>query len=71
MVDTSFHYLMEGHTDSPIETKYGPNAPFWRTYMGQALFKFGVTRPSFENPPLGEDEYKRIQAFLDCALNFS
>ena len=25
---TSFHSPMEGHTDSPIETKCGPNAPF-------------------------------------------
>ena len=38
--------------------------------MGQALSKFGVTRPSFENPPPSEDEYRRIQASLDCTHNF-
>ena len=68
--DTSFHSLMEGHTDSPIETGYGPNAPFWRTSMGQSLSKYGVTRPSFENPPSSEDEYRRIQASLNLARSF-
>ena len=28
MDDTSFKYLSEGRTDSPINTEYGPNAPF-------------------------------------------
>ena len=68
--DTSFHSLMEGRIDSPVETKYGPNAPFWITSMGQALSEFGVTRPSFENPSPGEDEYRRIQASLDRTRNF-
>ena len=68
--DTSFHSPMEGHTDSPVETEYGPNAPFWRTSMGQAIFEFGVIRPYFENPPLNEDAYRRIQASLDRARNF-
>ena len=68
--DTSFHSSMEGHIDSPLEIEYGPNAPFWRTSMGQALSEFGVTRPCFENPPPGEDEYRRIQASLDHAHNF-
>ena len=61
---------MEGCVDSPIETEYGPNAPFWRNSMGQALSKFGVTRPYFDNPPSSEDEYRRIQASLDHAHNF-
>ena len=70
MADTSFHSPIEGRVDSPIEIEYGPNAPFWRTSMGQDLSKFGVTIPSFENPPPGEDEYRRIQASLDHAHNF-
>ena len=69
--DTSFHSLMEGRIDSLVETKYGPNDPFWRNYMGQSISKFGVTRPSFENTPPGEDEYMIIQASLDCARFFS
>ena len=68
--DTSFQSLMEGHADSPVETEYGHNAPFWRTSMGQAIYEFEVTRPSFENPPPGENEYRRIQASLDRAHNF-
>ena len=39
--------------------------------MGQDISKFGVTRPSFENPLLGEDEYRIIQASLDRAHIFS
>ena len=38
--------------------------------MGQSISKFGVIRPSFENPPLNEDAYRRIQASLDHAHNF-
>ena len=38
--------------------------------MGQAISEFGVIRPSFENPPLNEDAYRRIQALLDHARNF-
>ena len=38
--------------------------------MGQAISKFGVIRPSFENPPLNEDAYRRIQASLNRARNF-
>ena len=68
--DTSFHSPMEGHTDILVETEYGPNAPFWRTYMGQYIFEFGVTIPSFENPPPSEDEYRRIQASLDHSCIF-
>ena len=71
MADTSFHSLMEDCTSSLVETEYGPNALFWRTSMGQYIFKFGVTRPYFENPPLGEDEYRKIQASLDRSCNFS
>ena len=67
---TSFHSPMEGRINSPDETEYGPNAPFWRTSMGQYIAKFGVSRPSFENPPPGEDEYRRIQAYLDRARSF-
>ena len=70
MDDTSFHSPMEGRTDSPIETEYVPNDHFWRTSMGQANSEIGITRPYFENPPLGEDEYRRIQASLDCTCKF-
>ena len=65
-----FHSPREGRTDNHVETEYGPNAPFWRTSTGQAISGFGVTRPCFKNPPLGEDEYRRIQASLDHAHNF-
>ena len=39
--------------------------------MVQANSEFGVIRPSLGNPPLGEDEYRRIQASLERARNFS
>ena len=68
--DTSFHSLMEGQIDGIDETEYGPDAPFWRTSMGQAIFEFGVIKHSFENPPLNEDAYRIIQALLDRAHNF-
>ena len=35
---------------------YGPDAPFWRTSMDQAIAEFGVIRPSLGNPPFGEEE---------------
>ena len=34
MADTSFNLHMEGHTDSPVPSEYGLNAPIWRTSMG-------------------------------------
>ena len=37
VAETSFDFPMEGRADSPIETEYGPNAPFWRTSMVQPL----------------------------------
>ena len=38
--------------------------------MGRSIVKFGVNRTYLENPPPGEDEYRRIQASLDHAHNF-
>ena len=38
--------------------------------MGQSISEFGVIRPSLGNPPLGEDEYRRIQASLNRDPNF-
>ena len=61
---------MEGRIDGLDETEYGPNAPFWRTSMGQDISDFGFIRPSFENPPLNEDAYRRIQKSLNRARNF-
>ena len=69
--DVSVHSPMEGRVDSPIEAEFDPDAPFWRTSLDQAIFEFRVIRPSPGNPPLGEDEYRRIQASLDRAHNFS
>ena len=54
MVDTCFHSPMEGQTDVVNESEYGPDAPFWRTSMGQAISKFGV-RPSPKEASLGEE----------------
>ena len=72
-VETTFHFPMEGHADSPTETEYVPNAPFWRTSMGQSLSKFEITRPSFVNPPIGasldEEMYRRFQLSFECLQN--
>ena len=38
--------------------------------MGQSISEFGVIRPSFENPPLNEDAYRRIQDSLSRAHCF-
>ena len=70
-IDASMHSPLEGYIDSPIQPNYGPNAPFWRTFMGQAISEFGVIIPSPGNPPLGEEEHRRINASLDQACNFS
>ena len=60
---------MEGRNDVINEAEYGPDAPFWRTSMGKSISNFGVIRPSFENPPLNEDAYRRIQELLNRACN--
>ena len=70
-VDASMHSPLEGHIDSPIPPDYGLDAPFWRTSMGQSISEFRVIRPSPGNPPLGEEEHRRINASLDRAHNFS
>ena len=59
------HSPMEGSVDGPNEAKFGPNAPFLRNSMGQSIIEFRVIRPSYRNPPLGEDEYRRIHASLN------
>ena len=35
--NASMHSPLEGHVDSPTPPDYGPDAPFWRTSMGQAI----------------------------------
>ena len=70
-VDVFVHSPMEGHVDGPNEAEYGPDAPFWRTSMGQDIAQFGVIKPSQGNPPLREDKYRIIHASLDQAPNFS
>ena len=62
--------MLEGRVDSLTPPDYGLNAPFWRTSMGQAIVEFGVIRPSPGNPPLGEEEQRRINAYLNRARNF-
>ena len=67
MVDTSFHLHMEGSTDSPVAPEYGPNAPFWRTSMGQGIYSFGVNRISPKQNSLDEEEYRKIQESIHHA----
>ena len=70
MADTSFHPHMEGRTDSPVPPDYGPDAPFWRTSMGQAIASFGVNRPSPKQSSQSEEEYRKIQASIHHACDF-
>ena len=51
--DTSVHSSLEGRFNSPTPPDYGPDAPFCRTSMGQAISEFRVIRTSPGNPPLG------------------
>ena len=70
IVYASVHSPLEGRIDSPIPPDYGPDAPFGRNSMGQAISEFGVIRPSPGNPPLGEEEHRIINASLYRARNF-
>ena len=70
MVDTSFHPHMEGRTNNLVAPEYGPNAPFWRTSMGQAISSFGVNITSPEQNSPGEEEYRKIQASIHHAHDF-
>ena len=81
MADIAFHFLMEGHfgssnlvvdhlCDDTEGTEYRLNAPFWITSLGQAIFEFGTTRPSFFNPPSTEETYRRLQPNMDGLHNF-
>ena len=58
-VNTSFHFPTEGRPRSsewignhpPDETtgeKYGPNAPFWRTSLGQTIAGYGIATTESE-----------------------
>ena len=40
---------MEGHVDDTTHPDYGPNAPFWDTYIGQVISSFGTRLNSFED----------------------
>ena len=68
--DISIHPMLGGHGDTSSPLDYGSNALFWRTSMCQAIVEFGVIRPSPGNPPLGEEEQRRINACLDQAHKF-
>ena len=54
--DASLHPPLEGHGDVSAPPNYGPDDPFWRTSMGQAIAEFRVIIPSPGNPTLGEEE---------------
>ena len=70
MADTAFHPHMEGHTNSLAAPKYGSDAPFWRTSMGQDISSFGVNRISHEQNSPGEEQYRQIQASIHPACDF-
>ena len=70
MDDTSLHLNMEGRTNSPVPPEYGPDAPFWRTSMGQAIASFGLNRPSPEQSSHSEEEYRQIEASIHRACDF-
>ena len=69
--NVSLHMPLEGHVDTLAPLDYGLDAPFWRNSMGQSISEFKVIRPSQGNPPLGEEEQRRINASLSRACNFS
>ena len=61
--DTNFDFPMEGQPDTfewiinhppdkTIEAEYGPNAPFWRTSLGQTMAKYETTTTKLEPPTL-------------------
>ena len=85
MADNTFHFPMEGHlgssnwvvnhpSDDTEGTKYGPSAPFWKTSLGQSIYEFGTTRPSFVNPsrdaPWNEEMFRRVHPTIDCLIDF-
>ena len=70
IADISFHSHVEGHTDSPVPSEYGPDALFWGTSMGKFIASFGINRPSPEQYSLGEEEYKQIQASFHRSHDF-
>ena len=70
IADISFHLHVEGHTDSPVPSEYGPDAPFWRTSIGKAIASFGVNRPSPKQYSPGEEDYRKIQASIHRAHDF-
>ena len=61
--DASMHSSLEGCVNSPTPPDYGPDAPFWRTSMGQDIAEFEVIRPSLGNPHLGEDGISMVTPF--------
>ena len=67
MANNSFHPHMEHRIDSPAAPEYGPDAPFWRTSMGQDISSFGVNRTSPKQTCSDEEEYRQIQASIHCA----
>ena len=47
--NTLFHPPMEGHVDDTTRPDFGPNAPFWKTPIGQAIASFGTCVSSPES----------------------
>ena len=80
MIDTTFHFPMEGQTDAldwlfnhPLDdtvgAEFGPNAPFWRTSLWKSISEYGTTRPSYVTPmrefPSNEKLFKGLQPSID------
>ena len=88
-MDTTFHFLMEGQPsssdwtvnhppDETIEEEYVPNAPFWRTSLGQTIAKYKTStiepyilaplRTRLENAPSNEEFFQESIEYL-CRLH--
>ena len=62
-----FHSPIEGHVDDTTHPDYGPNAPFWDTYIGKAITSFGTRLNFSEEVSLDEEECRQYHAAILCA----
>ena len=69
----SSNWVFNHPSDDTLGVEFCPNAPFWRTYLGQDIFKYGTIRTSYVNPireaPLNEEMFRRVQPSIGCLSN--
>ena len=65
----SSNWVFNHPSDDTVAAEFGPNAPFLETSLGQAIFEYGTTRPSYLTPtqesPTSQEAFRPLYQSLE------